>query len=294
VLILGTDGRSREIAAHLVRRAEPPTRIVGHVELGTGPPDAGLSAPVVPLEDLPGRLARHDVDEVFSGSRDCGEAIGVCVAAGVPLTVLSELPGAPSPAEPATPAAGPATRRTPGLVLKRTLDVTGAALGLLVAAPVLLLAALAVQLASPGPVLARQTRCGLHGRRFPRFQLRTAAPHPPGGRETATTRTRIGQLVHASGIDELPTLWNVLRGDMSLVGPRPPLPSELSRSGPVATRRLSMRPGLTCLWQLSEQPALGPDECAKLDLQYVDGWSLGTDLKILALTLPAVLRGACD
>jgi lipopolysaccharide/colanic/teichoic acid biosynthesis glycosyltransferase len=103
--------------------------------------------------------------------------------------------------------------------------------------------------------------------------------------------TRVGAFLRTFSLDELPQLWNVLVGDMSLVGPRPPIPSEVAQYETAERRRLSMRPGLTCLWQVQGRNRVGFEEWVKLDLHYIDSWSLTNDLKIMALTVPAVLRG---
>jgi lipopolysaccharide/colanic/teichoic acid biosynthesis glycosyltransferase len=103
--------------------------------------------------------------------------------------------------------------------------------------------------------------------------------------------TPVGRWLRVFSIDELPQLWNILVGDMSLVGPRPPLPSEVAQYETSERRRLSMRPGLTCLWQVSGRNQIAFDEWVKLDLQYIDGWSISNDLRILLLTVPAVLGG---
>jgi lipopolysaccharide/colanic/teichoic acid biosynthesis glycosyltransferase len=103
--------------------------------------------------------------------------------------------------------------------------------------------------------------------------------------------TRVGKFVRRTSIDELPQLWNVLVGDMSLVGPRPPIPSEVVKYDPWHRRRLSMKPGLTCLWQISGRSNIGFDQWMKLDLQYIDSWSLWLDIKILLRTIPVVFGG---
>jgi lipopolysaccharide/colanic/teichoic acid biosynthesis glycosyltransferase len=103
--------------------------------------------------------------------------------------------------------------------------------------------------------------------------------------------TQIGRLLRTFSIDELPQLWNVLVGDMSLVGPRPPIPAEVAQYDTAERRRLSMRPGLTCLWQITGRNSIGFDEWVKLDLKYIDGWSLTSDLKILFFTIPVVFQG---
>jgi lipopolysaccharide/colanic/teichoic acid biosynthesis glycosyltransferase len=103
--------------------------------------------------------------------------------------------------------------------------------------------------------------------------------------------TRIGRLLRKFSLDELPQLWNVLRGDMSLVGPRPPIPEEVARYERWQRRRLSMKPGLTCLWQVNGRNELDFHSWIELDLQYIDSWSLGLDLRILLKTIPVVLTG---
>ena len=165
--------------------------------------------------------------------------------------------------------------------------------------------AIAIKLDSPGPVLFRQLRCGLHGRPFTFLKFRTmrddaeARRKPlcalnemdgPAFKMTNDPRvTPLGRFLRRTSLDELPQLWNVLRGDMSLVGPRPP-----SRRGsaPVRAwqrRRLSMKPGLTCLWQVNGRNELTFDEWMRLDLEYIDNWSLWLDVKIPLKTIPAVL-----
>ena len=103
--------------------------------------------------------------------------------------------------------------------------------------------------------------------------------------------TPVGRYLRRWSIDELPQLWNVLRGDMSLVGPRPPIPHEVAQYATSERRRLSMRPGLTCLWQVSGRNQIGFEDWVKLDLQYIDTWSVAQDLRILARTVPTVFRG---
>jgi len=185
--------------------------------------------------------------------------------------------------------------------------VTVASLGLLLFAPFLPLLALAIKLDSPGPVFFRQWRCGLRGRRFVLYKLRTMVEDAEAQREKLMHLnvmdgpafkvphdprvTRVGRWLRRFSLDEVPQLWNVLKGDMSLVGPRPPLPEEVAQYAPWQRRRLAMKPGLTCLWQISGRSNLPFSQWMALDLAYIDSWSLGLDLKILAKTIPAVLRG---
>ena len=197
----------------------------------------------------------------------------------------------------------------PGLALKRLLDVLAAGLVLLLALPVLGLAALAVKLDDPrAAVVFRQQRVGWHGRRFTLFKLRTMVPNAEALRAVLADRnemhgpvfkmrddprvTRVGRILRRYSVDELPQLWNVLRGDMSLVGPRPQLPDEVRAYQPDFRRRLALRPGLTGLWQVSGRNRVDFADWMALDLRYVDNWSLWLDLGILLRTIPTVLIGS--
>ena len=206
-------------------------------------------------------------------------------------------------------ASHPASREPIG---KRSLDITVAAAVLLAAAPLLAVAALAIRLTTPGPAILRQTRIGKNGVPFTLYKLRSmyygATLHyvPPiqenhHGADAVTFKvkrdtriTPLGRWLRRSSIDEFPQLWNVLIGEMSLVGPRPPLPHEVERYTTVERQRLTGLPGLTCLWQVSGRADLPFDRQVELDLKYLSKRSLMTDLHILWRTIPAVLtaRGA--
>ena len=194
------------------------------------------------------------------------------------------------------------------LVCKRVIDVFGSVIGLAIFGPLVMLpVAIAIKLTSPGPILFRQKRSGLHGRLFTMLKFRSMISNAemlraeleaynemtgPVFKITDDPRvTRVGRSLRRRSLDELPQLWNVLVGDMSLVGPRPPIPSEVQLYDAWHRRRLSMKPGLTCLWQISGRNKIGFDQWMKLDLQYIDNWSLWLDLKILARTIPVVLVG---
>ena len=196
------------------------------------------------------------------------------------------------------------------LVLKRVLDVCGGGLLLLLSLPVMLAIALLVKLTSAGPVLFRQVRIGQHGRAFVMFKFRTMldgadAMLPDVSRLNEMQGpvfklrrdpriTTVGRWLRVWSLDELPQLWNVVRGEMSLVGPRPPLAAEVARYEGSQRRRLTMKPGMTGAWQVAGRNQVGFDDWVRLDLTYIDTWSLKTDLIILARTIPAVLsrRGA--
>ena len=188
---------------------------------------------------------------------------------------------------------------------KRVLDLVGASIALLFFAPVVLIATIALRLDSRGAALYKSKRIGKNGREFTFYKLRSM--HTGADAERAMLMhlnevdgpvfklrrdprvTRVGQFLRSSSIDELPQLFNVLKGDMSLVGPRPPLPEEVDKYEAWQRRRLDVKPGITCLWQISGRSRLGFDEWMRLDLEYIRRQSLATDLRILVRTVPAVL-----
>ena len=193
---------------------------------------------------------------------------------------------------------------------KRIFDMVGSLVLIVLGAPVFLYAALAIKLHDGGPILFRQTRIGQNGRDFPCLKFRSMVPdaesrlralHEDNGYTTGLFKmkedpriTRPGRWLRRYSLDELPQLFNVLYGDMSLVGPRPPLPSEVAHYTSDTRRRLRVRPGMTGLWQVSGRSDLSWAEAVRLDLYYVDNWSMLQDLNILAKTLGAVMgsRGA--
>lgn len=183
---------------------------------------------------------------------------------------------------------------------KRVLDVVVAAIALFLAAPLVLVLAGWIKVHDQGSPWFVQERVGRHGRRFRLFKLRTMRPGPhlpaPTGKHADKHApdpriTRPGRWLRRLSLDELPQLLNVVRGEMSLVGPRPPLPEEVARYEPHELRRLSVPPGMTGLWQVSGRADLPWERWVALDLQYVDQWSLWLDLTLLARTVPAVIRG---
>jgi lipopolysaccharide/colanic/teichoic acid biosynthesis glycosyltransferase len=191
------------------------------------------------------------------------------------------------------------------LLGKRLLDVLGASLGLVLASPILLVAALAIRIESRGPVFYRSTRIGRGARPFLFFKLRSmvdgadrhrhALAHlnetdGPVFKIAADPRvTWVGRWLRVTSIDEIPQLWNVLRGEMSLVGPRPPIAEEVMQYEPWQLRRLDVLPGITCLWQISGRSRIGFQEWMRLDLEYIKHRSFWLDMKILIRTIPAVL-----
>ena len=203
-------------------------------------------------------------------------------------------------------------------LLKRVIDVTGAVAGLVLGAPVMLATALAIMIDSRGPVFFRQERVGVGGRRFKVWKFRTMTHNAPdtlhreymsrmlGGDEESTLHrdgngrpvfkmvqdprvTRVGRFLRKSSLDELPQFFNVLRGEMSLVGPRPPVPYEFEAYDHWQYDRMQVRPGITGLWQVSGRSRLSYRQMCELDVDYVRRWSVWLDLRILLRTVPVVL-----
>jgi exopolysaccharide biosynthesis polyprenyl glycosylphosphotransferase len=195
--------------------------------------------------------------------------------------------------------------RLVGLIVKRTLDVVISAVTLVVLSPITLAIALWIRSDDGAPVLFRQVRVGLHGRPFEIAKFRTMVKDaearygevvglsdPRAFKLTDDPRiTPPGRFLRRTSLDELPQLWNVLRGEMSLVGPRPAPPREVEGYDVWHRRRLSMKPGITGLWQVTARSDDSFERRATLDLDYIDRWSLLLDMKILARTIPAALDG---
>ena len=192
-------------------------------------------------------------------------------------------------------------------MLKRVLDIVGASILLILAAPLMLIIAIAIRIDSSGPMIVRQRRVGRQGKPFDFYKFRSMIvdaeerlPELMAHNETEGPLfkikddprvTRVGRAIRRFSLDEVPQFYNVLRGDMSLVGPRPALPREVERYQDWHLRRLSVPPGITGLWQVSGRSDLPFDEMALLDIWYVENWSLGLEITIILRTIPAVLFG---
>jgi len=238
-------------------------------------------------------------EEVLSGIPDVGlrhflMPSGQLVSVGRPVELLTNISVRPQFAVPLT-----------GYDAKRLMDIAAALTALVLLAPLFLLVAALIKLTSPGPVFFKQSRPGLGRRPFTMWTFRTLVPgaerqevllRGEGGvffkpKQDARV-TPVGRFLRKYSIDELPQFFNVLRGEMSLVGPRPVLWHELERfSSPGQLRRFEMKPGLTCIWQVSGRSNTTDEARMRYDLEYVDGWSLATDFKLLLKTVPVVLRG---
>jgi len=193
------------------------------------------------------------------------------------------------------------------LYIKRAFDIVFSIVNLVIFAPSLIIISLLIKLSSPGPVFFVQERCGLNGRRFNMLKFRTMVENAEELKTSLTGLneldgpvfkmkndpriTWVGRILRKTSLDEMPQFINVLKGEMSIVGPRPPIPSEVEKYQLWQRRRLSMRPGLTCLWQVSGRDNISFDAWMKLDLKYIDNWSFWMDLKIIIRTIPIVLFG---
>jgi exopolysaccharide biosynthesis polyprenyl glycosylphosphotransferase len=319
-LLVGTGAKAEQLADFLEGHPHWGFRVVGYLDDNGGDTRLQRRWPCLGrITDMETILSSEVVDEVIfviekGKLPEYEEALLVAERHGVRAhvsldifphvlarPVLEELDGVPLLSFTTTPS-------NPGqLIAKRLIDLALALILFLVTLPIQALAAAAILLTSGFPILFRQVRCGLNGRHFTLPKFRTMEP---GSEERLSEvshlnemtgpvfkvrrdprLTSVGRILRRLSIDELPQLWNVIVGDMSLVGPRPPLPEEVSRYEPWQRRRLSMKPGLTCLWQVSGRSELDFDRWMALDLKYIDTWSPLLDLKILLKTVPAVLSG---
>ncbi|MBM3875864.1 MAG: sugar transferase [Verrucomicrobia bacterium] len=282
---------------------------------------ARLDPTTTPVEQLAGLLHEHSANTVVLSARHTvfehvERAIQICELEGVEACLLADFFRTQISQTTADDLLGRPTlvfRTVPELawqsVVKQVVDVVGAFVFLAAAAVPMLVIGLLIRLTSRGPALFRQARCGLNGQPFTMLKFRTmegdaeqrqaelAAFNEMSGPVFKVSNdprvTPLGRLLRRYSVDELPQLWNVLRGEMSLVGPRPLPVGEVRRfDDPAHRRRLSVKPGLTCLWQIRGRNNVSSfTEWVRLDLEYIDNWSLWLDFKILARTVPAVLLG---
>lgn len=194
------------------------------------------------------------------------------------------------------------------LMVKGFIDYMGSVIGLILLAPIMIVIALAVKFTSPGPIFFSQIRSGLNGRKFKFYKFRSMVEDAEVLRDELEDLnemdgpvfkidndpriTPVGRFIRKTSLDELPQLFNILKGDMSIVGPRPPIPSEVEKYLPNQRRRLSMKPGLTCIWQVSSRRNDIPfEQWMALDLKYIDTWSLMLDMKLIFRTFSVVFHG---
>ena len=320
VLIVGTGPRAQQFISRIAKHREWGYRIVGLVDpdpMLTGE-DVAMQRVVGALEDIPYILEQNVVDEIFfvvprKWLDQVQTCLLYCEAVGVPATISTDLFEAEiSRNRISKDLDGMSflTFETPlvkggELLIKRIFDILFSGTILILLSPVLLAVAVAVKLTSKGPVFFKQIRSGLNGRKFNILKFRSMVIDAekqlaalkslnemsgPVFKITNDPRiTPIGSFLRKTSLDEFPQFLNVLMGDMSVVGPRPPLPNEVEEYEPWQRRRLSMKPGITCIWQVSGRNTITFEKWMALDLKYIDNWSLGLDLQLLAKTLKAVV-----
>lgn len=319
-LVVGTDGAAREVARFIQQGAPLGDRLIGFAYTGgQAPSDLVGAYRLLPVDAVPDLIEAQPIDEViFAVSREelgpLEPLLRRCQEEGVqtrvhldflPLNVsrvyLEHLRDVPL----LTFASAPYNEFL--LALKRGLDLLVALVAMLLLAPLMLAIGLLIRCTSPGPAIYRQTRSGVGGRRFtlykfrsmvadadrrrPALEIYNEAEGPVFKMSHDPRVTPVGWWLRRFSLDELPQLWNVFRGDMSLIGPRPPLPAEVAKYEKWQRRRLRMRPGLTCLWALEGRSQMKFNRWMELDLAYIDNWSLWLDAKIFLKTIPYVFRG---
>jgi exopolysaccharide biosynthesis polyprenyl glycosylphosphotransferase len=325
MLILGTNPRAVEFAKRMLASPERGYRLLGFVDddwqgtIGQMIPGFQVVSDFAGLSEY---LRRNVVDEVAiylpfgSFYKHYSNVVTLCEHHGITMHISPDLFGLKTTRWRAEEFDGDQYIATYTGVselwprtAKRFLDVTVAGAALLLFSPLLVITAMAIKLTSPGPVFFLQERIGLNKRRFKIFKFRTMIPNaekmmsqlekqnevtgPVFKMKNDPRITRIGKFLRRSSIDELPQLLNVLTGDMSLVGPRPlPVRDYEGFNEDWQRRRFSVKPGITCLWQVNGRSGISFNQWMLLDLQYMDEWSLWLDCKILAKTIPAVLRGS--
>jgi exopolysaccharide biosynthesis polyprenyl glycosylphosphotransferase len=324
VLIVGTNHRALHFAEEITSRPELGYRLVGFADdqwNGLTQWNHDRLPLVSSLENLAGFLRTYAVDEVLitlpmrSYYQPASHIVAQCEEQGILVRVLGDL-FTPKLAKPSLDELGGHSTFTlhtgaigdKAILIKRIIDVLVAAPALVLLSPLFGVIAVAIKLTSPGPVFFIQERIGLNKRRFRCLKFRTMVPdaerqqaelehlnevHGAAFKVMHDPRiTPIGRFLRKTSFDELPQFINVLKGDMSLVGPRPlPVRDFHEFSEDWHRRRFSVRPGLTCLWQVNGRSSLSFEKWMELDLEYIDQWSLLLDLKILFKTIPAVIRG---
>jgi len=321
LLVVGTGERAQEFVNTIQRHKEWGLKIIGFIDRDlsrVGKSICGLQV-LGTLEDLPDILHNSEIDEVVfivprSWLTILERPILACEEMGIKTRLagdlfdhkiakmhLQELNGQVFLTYDPTP------HKQGAILVKRAIDVGLSYLLLLLTWPLFILIAIIIKLTSEGPVFFKQIRCGQNGRKFTMLKFRTMVDGAEGLRaqvehlnemngpvfkaKNDPRVTKVGKILRKTSLDELPQLINVLRGEMSLVGPRPPLPSEVEKYEPWQRRKLSMKPGITCLWQVNGRNKIDFEKWMRLDLEYIDNWSLTLDMLILLKTIPAVLKG---
>lgn len=321
VLIIGAGEIGRAVMRTLFARPELGYRCIGFLDDDPerGSTDIGRFPALGAVSALPHVLAQGNVDEVvitlpWSAQAKIREALEICQAHGVrarvaPSLLQLNLSQANVTDFGGIPVLGPRESEMRALdrILKRALDLTLGSVFALISLPIILIAAIAIRLESPGSPIFTQWRAGQNGKPFRLYKLRSMYQDADKLRDQLQAlneadgplfkirddprRTKVGRILRKLSIDELPQFWNVLRGEMSIVGPRPALLSEVEAYRDWHRERLRVKPGITGLWQISGRSELSFEEMVLLDVYYIENWSLSLDLKIILRTIPYVLSG---
>jgi exopolysaccharide biosynthesis polyprenyl glycosylphosphotransferase len=319
MLIVGAGPAAREFADRIERHRELGLQVMGHLAWSGEASVEGRRPVLGQIDEITAVIHEQVVDEVAicltpSGSHLIEPVARVCEEEGKIVRIPLAEVGLTLPGGHVEEYGGISIQslvygpdRVLGLIGKRVVDVVLGTIALIVLAPLLLIVALVIRLVDGGPVLFRQSRVGLNGRLFEVVKFRSMVPDAEDrlaeveplneieGHAFKVTNdprlSRTGRVLRATSIDELPQIWNVVLGEMSLVGPRPPLPREVAEYDVWHRRRLSMKPGITGLWQVEARRNDSFDRWVELDLAYIDRWSLWLDLKIMLRTVPAMLQG---
>jgi exopolysaccharide biosynthesis polyprenyl glycosylphosphotransferase len=315
VVLLGQGREISTLARKLEANGRHGVRYAGLVPYPGTEPGSDGDRPSIP--DLNRLVAQYRAERVVVAREDFGghtlfELLNRARQLGVRVSMLPQAFDALGPAVEIDDIEGitvlgvnPPVLPRSSRFLKRAMDISGALTLLALTAPLFALIAFGIKLGSPGPVFFKQERIGLWGRRFRLFKFRTMTVDAENQTKALLVKsrdpgwllieddprvTRIGRMLRRSSLDELPQLWNVLKGEMSLVGPRPIIPSEDSQLDGWRRSRVDLTPGLTGLWQVLGRTSVPFDEMIRLDYVYVTNWSLWTDVRLMLRTLPAVLR----
>jgi exopolysaccharide biosynthesis polyprenyl glycosylphosphotransferase len=320
ILIVGTGRRAQHFTETVEKHDEWGFKVIGYID--EDPSKTGQEIHGKKVIGIFGDLARilhgRVIDHVvFVVPRlwfeKIEDLIRLCETEGIPASVVVDLYELKFARSKQTNFCGipmltfeSAPDRLWELLVKRLFDILVSAIGLIVLSPLFLVLAAGIKVTSKGHVFFKQKRCGLNGRRFVLYKVRTMVKGaeeklaelrkfnemdgPVFKMKKDPRVTPVGWFLRKSSLDELPQLWNVFKGDMSIVGPRPPIPAEVDKYDNWQRRRLSMRPGITCLWQVKGRNEITDfNEWMRLDLEYIDNWSLWLDIKILFSTIPVVL-----
>jgi exopolysaccharide biosynthesis polyprenyl glycosylphosphotransferase len=320
VLIVGSGSLAR-VTGNELRNWGRNQKVTAYLRFANEPENDRLPAPLIGnCSELEAVLTQHVFDEIYvagnivTHSKEMQSAIRVCERFGLPFA----LPACGFRFDRAKPEHDKAVadgyvhylsvqHKPVQLAMKRAIDILASALALAVLSPLLLVVALVIKFSSRGPIFFKQKRVGLHGRTFNMLKFRSMVINAEELKKKLFAQneqtgpvfkmkhdprvTRIGRFIRKYSVDELPQLINILRGEMTIVGPRPPVPDEVAKYAAWQRRRLSVRPGLTCVWQVSGRNQISFEEWMYLDMQYIDHWSLQQDLNLILKTVPVVLTG---